>query len=355
MLIDNPKRVVLFGAGNMLDQYLYILETCFDIKYICDNDKTKHGEHVIGRNKQYLITGVEDLIKEPDSEVWIVSLYWKEIARQLRESGIENVHTVFSDYPIDSEYPHSKNLYGKLWEKQKEKIGDRKDFDWIKRTWEIYEEWNNHFKPNYYLGIADNYGILKNDSKVLDYGFGAGTMVFNGLIQGYDIYGVEIEQWKYDFVTQKNDELNYPKEWADRFILYEGNRIPFGDGKFDLVLSWFVMEHVKSLRESLSEMIRVVKRGGFVMFDCPNYNSGYDDHYYLDIGKPLHDNSEELKKAVGAYSGDTTMIDEINFINADDVMNVLSLFEGIEVRYQYLDLSPRRKKQNMRFIIKRVQ
>lgn len=355
MVISDPKSVVLFGAGKTLDSYLCILERCFDIKYICDNDRSKHGEYIIGTNKQYLIKGFEDLIKEPDSEVWIVSLHWKEIARQLWGGGINNVHTVFSDYPIDSEYQHSKILYEKLWEKQKEKIGDRKDFDWIKRTWEIYEEWNNHFKPNYYLGIAENYGILKDGFSVLDYGFGVGTMVFNGLLQGYDIYGVEIEPWKYDFVIQKNSELKYPTEWIDRFILYEGDQIPFEDEKFDLVLSWFVMEHVKSIRDSLSEMLRVVKRGGYLMFDCPNYNSGYDDHYYLDIGKSLHDNYDELKKAVEAYNGDTAMIDEINFINSDDVMSALDLFEGIEVRYQYLDLSPSRKKQNMRFLIKKVQ
>ena len=49
-----------------------------------------------------------------------------------------------------------------------------------------------------------------------------------------------------------------------------GERLPFGAGTFDLVLSHEVIEHVADDRACVADMVRVLKAGGRLVLFCPN-------------------------------------------------------------------------------------
>jgi SAM-dependent methyltransferase len=57
-----------------------------------------------------------------------------------------------------------------------------------------------------------------------------------------------------------------------------GESLPFPDGKFDLVLSHEVLEHVSDDRKCLEEIVRVLKQGGRLVLFVPNRGYPFETH-----------------------------------------------------------------------------
>jgi len=55
-------------------------------------------------------------------------------------------------------------------------------------------------------------------------------------------------------------------------------RLPFGEGSFDTILSHEVLEHVRNDRESIEEMVRVLKPGGVILLFVPNRGYPFETH-----------------------------------------------------------------------------
>jgi ubiquinone/menaquinone biosynthesis C-methylase UbiE len=117
--------------------------------------------------------------------------------------------------------------------------------------------------------------------KFLDMASGAGTFVYYGLLNGYDVQGIDPEEWKDEFNKLKAEEYNYPKEWQDKFINGYGEDLPFETNSFDLVSSYQTLEHVQDVKQCIVEMCRVVKNGGGIHIMCPDYRSTYEGHYSI--------------------------------------------------------------------------
>ncbi len=79
--------------------------------------------------------------------------------------------------------------------------------------------------------------------KILDMASGAGTSGFYGLLNGYDCYGIDPSNWKFEFLQMKINEYNYPKEWINKFTLGYGESMPYRDSEFDFVSSYQTLEH----------------------------------------------------------------------------------------------------------------
>lgn len=54
--------------------------------------------------------------------------------------------------------------------------------------------------------------------------------------------------------------------------LYDGKRLPFSPGSFDVVTSFQVIEHVGDLKTYLSHILEALKSGGTAIFTTPNRN-----------------------------------------------------------------------------------
>jgi len=65
-------------------------------------------------------------------------------------------------------------------------------------------------------------------------------------------------------------------------VLADGGVLPFADESFDAVFSFSVLEHVKDPARVVSEMKRVVKRGGVIQISAPHLIQyhGHPDHYF---------------------------------------------------------------------------
>lgn len=138
-----------------------------------------------------------------------------------------------------------------------------------------HDDQNKHWRWNEVELHNDHHG------KILDMAAGVGTFLLYGLHQGYDIYGVEPEQWKLDYIRLKIQENQYPHWYSDRIIQASGEELPFPDNSFDLITSYQTLEHVQDVEKCISEMLRVLKPGGKLKINAPDYRCWYEPHYLL--------------------------------------------------------------------------
>ncbi len=67
----------------------------------------------------------------------------------------------------------------------------------------------------------------------------------------------------------------------DKIVATAGEKLPFGNDSFDIVYSANVIEHTSDPKAILSEAIRVLKPGGVLHFEMPNYTSYFEGHYMI--------------------------------------------------------------------------
>lgn len=93
--------------------------------------------------------------------------------------------------------------------------------------------------------------------KILDIGCGNGEFLSSAEKQHFTPFGVE--------PFSKKDTKYIKKGTAEH--------IPYDDNFFDAVTMWHVFEHVIGIHNSVKEIKRVLKPGGYVIFEVPNAKS----------------------------------------------------------------------------------
>ena len=104
-------------------------------------------------------------------------------------------------------------------------------------------------------------GISLNGRKLLDAGCGTGHFSKWALDRGAQVTSVDIG-------------INLLKEARKKGVrhLVAGDvmKLGFGDATFDVVISSECIEHTPSPETAVSEMVRVLRPGGFLVVTCPN-------------------------------------------------------------------------------------
>lgn len=143
----------------------------------------------------------------------------------------------------------------------------------------LYAWMNDKENSGHRFDVIKKY--LPNAKRILDMSAGCGTFVFYGLINGYDVDGIEPEEWKLNFNKLKAVEKNYPSEWLKKISKCYGESLPYRDKCFDVVSTYQTLEHVQNVELCLAELLRVTKNGGGVHIQCPDYRSTYEPHYRI--------------------------------------------------------------------------
>lgn len=110
--------------------------------------------------------------------------------------------------------------------------------------------------------------IYKPEDKLLDYGCGLGRF-YPYFSDKCDYYGIDISQAMIDECIK-----TFPEK-REKFIVAEGEDLPFEDAFFNQVICYGVFDACFQ-EPALAEMLRVCKKGGVLVI------SGKNDNYYPD-------------------------------------------------------------------------
>jgi SAM-dependent methyltransferase len=130
--------------------------------------------------------------------------------------------------------------------------------------------------------ILENYTPLRG-KKLLEIGSGYGANLAMW-IKAYDLdgYGTErdAEGFGSSYVASR---ALFAANGLDpeRIVRVEGNTLPFPDRSFDIVYAGNVLEHTDDPVAVLQEGIRVLRPGGILHTEIPNYLACYEGHYLV--------------------------------------------------------------------------
>ncbi|HEX4423909.1 MAG TPA: class I SAM-dependent methyltransferase [Terriglobales bacterium] len=121
---------------------------------------------------------------------------------------------------------------------------------------------------------------IPSGALVLDIGSGVGSFVLGCRRRGLLAFGIEPDRiGRGGALTSVQIARRRIEEQA--FAVAVGEKLPFADCSFDLIVMNQVMEHVADQAALLRESLRVLKPGGAVYIACPNYLRFYEPHYKI--------------------------------------------------------------------------
>lgn len=127
-----------------------------------------------------------------------------------------------------------------------------------------------------YLGYTNKKEMFEGKT-VLDIGCGAGGKSLYYITQGAKhVYGVDVVASYKEESEALAESLNLKDQFT--FICADAKALPYPDNSFDTIIMNDAMEHVAEPEAVLSEVLRVLKKGGRVYINFPPYNHPFGAH-----------------------------------------------------------------------------
>jgi SAM-dependent methyltransferase len=131
-------------------------------------------------------------------------------------------------------------------------------------------------------GILSRYTAIEG-RKLLEIGSGFGTNLAVWINHFHvDAYGAEPggEGFNQGFIASRK-LLAANGIDPERVVDSAGESLPFPDASFDIVYSANVLEHTDNPERVLSEALRVLRPGGLLHMEMPNFLSYFEGHYMV--------------------------------------------------------------------------
>lgn len=325
------KKIICFGASGKLKKVIGGLELLYEILFVCDNNSNKWGKmfeyvNTYGEKKSLKICPPNVLENYKKELIIITTSYGNEIYNQLKKMGLDNIDDT-NGYININRYEHRTMLMKYVDEEFMNKFRNLENCDIENKRAMSFQIFNDHYTmPLIVENILPYFKFdRKNKEKrILDFGFGFGQLCTYLRINGFkDVWGVDIDKEKLNFYNKKIEECGFPDKWKNSMLIYDGEFLPFSDENFDVIFSDQVIEHVQDIKNTFSEMLRVLKTGGFMHIACPNYDYHIEAHYGIDLKKKLRSNKDEFREKIKLLHGKTEELETLNFINYDDIYSLL--------------------------------
>jgi ubiquinone/menaquinone biosynthesis C-methylase UbiE len=226
-------------------------------------------------------------------------------------------------------------LYKRLWRYRQQNWNGVQTLIWQKK---VVEQQMAFDAVPVISHIIEKYSLNASDIRYLDVGSGIGDYVIAARKLGIEAYGIEPDQIG---VGSMETSLSIARDRADDpgwFYEGVGESLPFDDSSFDLITMNQVLEHVQNVRQVLMEALRVLKSGGILLFNSPNYLSFYEPHYKV-FWLPLF--PRLLARTYLRIRGrDPRFLNSINYVTRSQFNNALKVMpcSFYDEQFKYVEL-----------------
>jgi len=119
--------------------------------------------------------------------------------------------------------------------------------------------------------------------KILEVGTGYGTNLIVWVSHfGLDVKGIEPEGEGFaSTIDISRDLCRENGVDPERIVSSPGEHLPFPDDSFDVVYSSNVLEHTQDPQKVLEEAFRILRPGGLLHFEIPNFLAPFEGHYFI--------------------------------------------------------------------------
>jgi ubiquinone/menaquinone biosynthesis C-methylase UbiE len=146
---------------------------------------------------------------------------------------------------------HGAAEYGE----KKIEIGSKEFFNQVDH---VFCGWNPNLHATRPFDRLFPYDEYAKGGRVLEIGCGMGTMAMNWARNGSKITAVDLNATSIAQTQRRFDLFGLQGDIRQM----DANTLQFPDGEFDYVYSWGVLHHSPDLAKSLTEMMRVLRKGG---------------------------------------------------------------------------------------------
>jgi SAM-dependent methyltransferase len=177
---------------------------------------------------------------------------------------------------------------------------------------------------DYYAEAFKRMEIDPRTSRILEVGSGYGFFLSHARsVLGWNIWGIEPGEEEFSGRSELASEiLRLNGVEPGRLLRSAGEGLCFKTGSFDAVISNDVLEHVVDPESVVRESARVLRTGGLLAFNMPNYRWIYEGHYNTPwipaMSKPL------ARRYVSLLGRDPAYVDTLNFLSPGIVKRMLA-------------------------------
>lgn len=192
--------------------------------------------------------------------------------------------------------------------------------------------------------MEERIGPLAGKS-VLEIGSGCGLVLTLANAEfGADGWGVDPAQAGYDGLIAVAQEVlgRYGVDPA-RLLCATGEALPVAGGQFDVVCSFYALEHVRDLEGVVREAARVLRPGGRLYFVAPNYGSIWEGHYGIPWIPRLPRRAASLYVRLLGRSAEP--LHHINFTSVSRIMDAVARTGALRLESLGLQEFERRLRQ----------
>lgn len=133
-----------------------------------------------------------------------------------------------------------------------------------------YNEFWNKYKNQYLEDFVFKWPVLKkiipvrSGQNILDFGCGTGKIMqkMREMSPKNKFIGIDVSETAIEIAKEKHP-------WAKFYPVQDGERFPFKNNHFNLILAADVIEHVYNTKHTLSELHRVLKKDGKILITTP--------------------------------------------------------------------------------------
>jgi ubiquinone/menaquinone biosynthesis C-methylase UbiE len=160
--------------------------------------------------------------------------------------------------------------------------------------------------------------------KVLEVGCSTGLICFaiKKFFPNSQVIGLEPEIEAYHVansmsITNSDHEV--------KFLNGFGEKLPFEDNTFDLIICHTVIEHVKDVKKVMSEISRVLTVGGVVHLEAPNYTFPYEPHLQIYTFPFLGKKFVAASALLQGKSKYVNFLKHLNFVNPLEMEKIFKI------------------------------